>query len=68
MAVFISFIFKEQITQVVNLRLLFTGGNSQPHGHGQVVGDASQLGDETELLDFLKEKKKKKKKNQINKI
>lgn len=42
---------------MVDLRLLFAGGNSQSHGHGQVVGDAGQLGDETELLDFLQEEK-----------
>lgn len=42
---------------VVNLRLLFPCGNSQTHGHRQVVGEAGQLGDEAELLDFLQVEK-----------
>lgn len=42
----------------INLRLLFSSGHSQSHGHRQVVGDASQLGNETELLHFLRERGK----------
>lgn len=52
MAVFISI---QEKAQAVNLRLLFTGGYSQPHGHGQVVGNAGQLSDETVLLDVLRQ-------------
>lgn len=39
----------------MSLRLLFPSGNSQSHGHRQVVGKAGQLGDEAELLDFLQD-------------
>lgn len=39
----------------MSLRLLFPSGNSQAHGHRQVVGEAGQLGDEAELLDFLQD-------------
>lgn len=41
--------------QSVNLRLLFTSGNSQSHGHREMVGDSGQLGDETVLLKVLQE-------------
>lgn len=51
MAVFISI---QERAQAVNLRLLFSG-NSQPHGHGQVVGNAGHLSDETVLLDVLQQ-------------
>lgn len=52
-------VFKQEKAQVVNLRLLFPGGNSQSHGHRQVVGEAGQLGDEAEVLDILQEEEKK---------
>lgn len=39
----------------VNLRLLFTSGNSQSHGHREMVSDSGQLGDETVLFKFLQE-------------
>lgn len=48
--------FKELKSEVVDLRLLFPGGNSQPHGHRKVVGEAGQLRDEAELFDVLQEK------------
>lgn len=42
---------------MVELRLLFPSGNSQPHGDGEVIGETSQLGDEAVLLKVLQGKR-----------
>lgn len=41
--------------QAVDLRLLFSGGNSQAHGYRQVVSETSQLGHKAELFNILQE-------------
>lgn len=42
-----------EMSGMAGLRLLFPCRHHQPHGHGEVVGQAGQLGDKTEFFHLL---------------